>query len=198
MSVSFYGRPPDPLNLQAKDMSQELKIWLTNFEDYVALASKKFTPEQMKALLLNCGGLELRRLTEGLTLDPKMDVYDGLKHALMDYFCPKKSTVYERYMFRRRVQHEGEKICQFVTNLRSIARGCGFDDTSYETVENQNIRDQFICGLASPEIRKRLLAETHLTLKKAVEVAQAIEEASAEVKNMVTGVQVSENVGHEE
>ena len=184
IATSFFGRSPDALNFMAKDMAQEWHLWLKNFEDYVSLASKKFSQEQLQALLLNCGGLELRRLVEGLAVDPHSGAYDGLKAALSEYFCPSKSTVYERYVFRCRKQTPDESISMYVTELRNLSKHCGFGDTSYERIDNQNIRDQFISGLSFMDIRKRLLAEQKLTLKKAVDIAVAMERATEELKEM--------------
>jgi transposase InsO family protein len=173
--------------MQAKDMNKEATLWFKNFEDYVLLLPSTLPAAKMKALLLNCAGLEIRRLAEGLSLDNKKDEYEAMKDALLEYFCPVKSTVYERYIFRSRVQKDGEKVAPFVSDLRNLARSCAFADATTETVENQNIRDQFIQGITSPDTRKRLLAEKKLTLQKAVDIAQAMESATEEMKGMMNG-----------
>ena len=59
-----------------------------------------------------------------------------------------------------------------MAELRHIAQFCGYDAGLEEM-----LRDRLVCGVNDPRIQKRLLAETELTLKKAFELAQAIEMA---------------------
>jgi hypothetical protein len=130
MALANIGRVPDQFNMEAKDLSKEFCLWLANFEDYVSLVGSKMKPTQLKSLLLNCGGLELRHLSSGLTMTGSGDEYEDLKQALHNHFCPQQSTVYERYIFRSHVQRSGESICNFVAELRKLAKSCEFDDSS--------------------------------------------------------------------
>ena len=68
MSLSAFGRPPEQLNLQAKDLQNEFSLWMKSLEDYFLLVGTTLKPEQKKALLLNCAGMEVRRLVEGLVI----------------------------------------------------------------------------------------------------------------------------------
>ena len=90
------------------------------------MTTEKISEVKKKALLLTCAGLEVRRLVGGLTIDETKEDYEGLKTALEDYFCPASSAVFERYLFRNRVQNPEESICTYVSVLRSSARNCAF------------------------------------------------------------------------
>ena len=46
------------------------------------------------------------------------------------------------------------------------------------------LRDRLVCGLGNESAQKRLLAETALTLKKAIEIAQAMEAADIQSKEL--------------
>jgi hypothetical protein len=65
-----------------------------------------------------------------------------------------------------------------------------------DSVENQNIRDQFIVGLTSNDIRKRLLSENNLTLARAEEIALAMETACRELSEMSANKLDCQNSNH--
>ena len=46
----------------------------------------------------------------------------------------------------------------------------------------QALRDRLVCGLNRSAIQKRLLAESELTLKRALEIAQSIEAAAKQAE----------------
>ena len=53
---------------------------------------------------------------------------------------------------------------------------------STATLEHRWIRDRLVCRINDDAIQKRLLAESKLTYKKAVEVAQSLETADKNIK----------------
>ena len=53
-----------------------------------------------------------------------------------------------------------------------------------DSIYNQNVRDQFIIGLQSDELRRRLLTENTLTLDKAVQIALAHESSTVKADEM--------------
>ena len=65
-----------------------------------------------------------------------------------------------------------------MADLRRLAITCDFGEFL-----NQALRDRFVCGLKSEQVQKCLLAEADLTIKRAVELAQAKEAASRDAKN---------------
>ena len=87
-------------------------------------------------------------------------------------------------MFYTRVQQQGENVSNFGADLRKNIGPCEFGDISYETMENQALRDQFVIDLVSSEIRKCLLVEKKLTLQKAVAIAETFETTTEEVHQM--------------
>ena len=61
----------------------------------------------------------------------------------------------------------------FMPELRSIATFCNFSNNL-----EQMLWDRLICGINNDTIQNRLLAEAKLDFKKAMELAQSIEEAA--------------------
>ena len=67
----------------------------------------------------------------------------------------------------------------YVSELRSLARFCKFGSS----LENM-LRDRIVCGINDDTIQKRLLAEAKLTYVRALELAQGVETAARNVKEI--------------
>lgn len=150
------------------------KKWRQGFDLYI-IAAGITDNNQTKALLLHCGGEDLRELFDTLPepdLPAETNVYKIACTKLDTYFLPRKNKRYERHVFRTCVQKDtNESIAQYVTRLRSLAKTCEFHDTDDEIV------DQVIEKCNSRKLRKRLLKEHDLTLAKLCEIAAIIEAA---------------------
>ena len=64
-------------------------------------------------------------------------------------------------------------------NSRRLSEHCNFGDALQDM-----LRDRLVCGVHDQRTQRRLLAEPDLTLQKAFEVAQAIESAESQVKEL--------------
>ena len=181
------GRAPGAfqIDVENKNLAVEFELWLEDFEAYVKL-QKVDALEDKRQLLLNLGGLDIRRIVKGLPIkvaethadDEERDVYSPLKTALQTFFKPSVNITAERHVFRLRKQQEGESVTAFVGALRTLASRCEFDKTNVDTIVNCIIRDQVIEGLRSSATRKELLAMSSLTLDDAVAKAVGAEAAT--------------------
>ena len=104
--------------------------------------------------------------------------FDAISTALCNHFEPKRSVITERFHFHKRDQAAGESISDFDAALRKLATHCQFGDTLQET-----LRDRFVCGLRHDAIQRRLLSESTLTYKKALEIASGMEAADKDTKS---------------
>nr|XP_049694867.1 uncharacterized protein K02A2.6-like [Helicoverpa armigera] len=104
--------------------------------------------------------------------NPENKTFTALVELVKNHLEPKRSEIAERHVFRQRRQGEGESINVFLQKLKHLATYCNFGDQL-----EVNLRDQFVSGLRSEEIRSRLFAETTLDYKKAVGLALALEAA---------------------
>lgn len=91
---------------------------------------------------------------------------------LRAHLQPTPSILAERYRFRQRRQVAGELIADYVADLKKMARYCEF-----KTNLEENLRDQFVCGLRSDLIRQRLFAENNIDYNKALQLANTLEAA---------------------
>lgn len=104
--------------------------------------------------------------------DPKSKSYEELVNIFESHVQPKSSEIVERYKFRQRQQYHSESVAAYITALKKSARNCNFKNNL-----NENLRDQFVCGISSEIIRQALFSQQELTLEKAVEVALNLESA---------------------
>ena len=103
---------------------------------------------------------------------PEEKSYQELIDVVKDHLQPKPLVVAERYKFHQRSQREEESVSQFMAAIRKLSEHCEFG-----TFLNDAIRDRFVCGLHSRNIQEKLLTESNLTAKKALEVATSMEAA---------------------
>ena len=78
----------------------------------------------------------------------------------LETYCIPQKTIYERYVFRTKAQ-EDSTVDLFVTDVKRRAEYCEFGT------------------LKDPKLRKRLLHETDLSLKKAIKLCQIEEQSKA-------------------
>ena len=70
---------------------------------------------------------------------------------------PKPSVIMEKYKLNKRDRQPGESIPFYVTELKCLSEHCDFGLTLKDM-----IRDRLVCGVRSPKIQQRLLAETEV------------------------------------
>ena len=109
---------------------------------------------------------------------PSSKTYTQLAGILKVHYAPKKLVIAERYRFQNCVQKEGESVSTFVANLKRLASTCNFG-----TYLNEALRDRFVCGLRSANIKKKLLADDY-TFDNALKVALGIEAADKDVADI--------------
>lgn len=93
-----------------------------------------------------------------------------------------RNKVYARYKLNTRKQQPGESLSQFVQDLKVLARKCQFSATTVEQNLNNYLVDALIGGLASSQIRQRLLEkEEDLTFDAAFAIARSLDLTAAQV-----------------
>lgn len=102
------------------------------------------------------------------------------------HFTPRPIVIVERFKFHKRNQAEGESVAQYVAVLKKLAEHCEF---GYNL--NDTLRDRLVCGLSSESIQKKLLTESTLTYKKAVDMAMSMEAVSRESQHLSNSLKVN-------
>ena len=87
--------------------------------------------------------------------------------------------MFSRYLFHAKVQESEETFENFVTELKLLARDCGYQQSE------EMVRDQIVFGVKSAKVRARLIQEgSSLTLEKAVDIGRTMELSEAQLKTM--------------
>lgn len=155
------------------------------FEDYLLATglSVKEKPVQAAALRRlmgnDCRHVYTHNL--GLTEDQQKDA-DAILDALGTYFTPVKNGIFERYVFGRLKQEDGELIDSFVTRLREKAAACEFG-----TMKDELIRDKLVLGITDEGARHCMLRERDLKLDEAIRICRASEVMDSSLKTMSLG-----------
>ena len=129
-------------------------------------------------------GPEALEIYNAFTWDEEADKkkVDKIMKKFEAYCTPRKNVTWDRYVFNSRSQQPGERIDQYVTDLRSKAAQCEFG-----TLTDSLIRDRIVCGVLSDRTRSRLLKDAGLTLDGAIDICRADEATAARMKSLATG-----------
>ncbi|KAL1445282.1 hypothetical protein MTO96_029260 [Rhipicephalus appendiculatus] len=90
--------------------------------------------------------------------------YAKVIEAFDSHFVVKKNIIYERALFNRRIQDEGEAMTDFITALHTLAERCDYGD-----LKDELIRDRIVVGVRDQKLSTKLQLEQDLTLEKAVD-----------------------------
>ena len=153
------------------------KLYTRRFEHFAK--AHKIDDDQKKHLLLALMGAPTYKLLASLVAltEPGELSYKDVVDKLDGHFKPKPTIIAERFRFYKRNQENGEKVAEYLVELRRLAAACEF-----KTILDEALRDKFVCGINSEGVQQRLLVEAGLTLDKAFEMAQCMEAAAVDAK----------------
>lgn len=113
-----------------------------------------------------------------------------LIEVLSAHYNPKPSEIVERYKFHSRVRRPAESVGTFLSELRALSVYCNFGPSL-----NDMLRDRLVCGINDDQMQKRLLSEPKLTLEKATAIAQSMESAAMNVRQLQGAKPTQESSG---
>nr|XP_021183516.2 uncharacterized protein K02A2.6-like [Helicoverpa armigera] len=108
---------------------------------------------------------------------PENKTCEELVKLVTGHLEPQRSEIAERHVFRLRRQREGEPLAEYLQALKHLATTCNFGKCKQCSTLEENLRDQFVSGLANDAMRSRIFAERKIEYKEAVELALALEAA---------------------
>lgn len=160
----FDGDPNSPR------AAHEWTHWLTTFKNFLSTI-EKLEESQKLPLLVNYTSHGIYEYIA----DCK--TYDEAVQVLNTTFVKPKSEIFARHSLFTRKQHVGESVDQYVQALMLLSKDCDFRPVNAQENRDDYIRDSFINGLSSSQIRQRLLENTSLKLGGAINQAQSLESA---------------------
>lgn len=167
-----FGKPED---FHFEESEESFESYQQRLEQYFAANGLDTKDGKTKAVFLTVVGKRSHSLLMDLCAPakPSEKSYEELVGLLQKHYVPKTNFIAERCKFHGRSQKENETISEYIASLRKFAATCKFG-----TFLDEALRDRFVCGVKSSELRDRLLNAAHtkdLTLQLAVEMALSFE-----------------------
>ena len=170
-------KAPGHLSMEG-NLAENWKEWIQGFELYLTATDIGENAEKVRvATCLHVAGIEARRMYHTFEID--IEKIDVLKTKFKEYCEPRKNLTYIRHVFFTRIQGQDEPIDNYLTDLRNKAQPCEFEHLS-----DGLIRDRIVCGIKDEVCRARLLRESDLTLKKAIDICRAQEMSTKQLKSL--------------
>ena len=143
-----------------------------------------------RAIFLASIGPSVYKLLRNLLApDKPADVeYERLRETVKQHYNPKPSEIIQRFKFNSRTRNADESVSDFLAELRALAAYCNFGDSL-----NEMLRDRFVCGIENKSMQKKMLSESQLTLKRAVEIALSVETAEKDT-HLLEGASHSQQI----
>ena len=80
--------------------------------------------------------------------------YTAVKAKFESFFVKKKTVIYERANFNRRVPEKGESVSSFISDLYSLEEHCG-----HGNLREELIRDRLVVDTRDAKMSERLLVD---------------------------------------
>ena len=151
-------------------------------EQYMYFAANEITDRGKKrAVLLSVCGAKTHKLIRNLVnpRKPTNKSFAELVNLVKNHLNPRPSSIVYRCKFNSRFRQQGETVQQYVAELRNLSEHCEFGDQL-----EKMLCDQLVCGVNNEHIQQRLLAESQLEFKKAMELATAMETADKNTRDL--------------
>ncbi|GFN86919.1 hypothetical protein PoB_001342500 [Plakobranchus ocellatus] len=175
--MSLKLNPPSQMIFTTDDgnLSERWRVWQESIELYFDLAMKSSTEAEKCKAVLYIIGEEGRKIHNTWTLsEEERDKVQPLLKKFKEYCTPRNNIILERYKFNSRVQKPDETVDQFVVDLRQMAKTCQFG-----VLEEDMVRDRIVVGMYSKTMKERLLRESDLTFKIALDLCRAAEQSKS-------------------
>ena len=153
--------------------SQEWTYWFKTFENFTATFPGTDDVSKLKVLTNLVSHSVYQLMADKQT-------YTEAISALKNVYVKPVNEIFARHQLATRKQSLDETIDKYHQALEVLSKTCDFQAVDAETHRKTYVRDAFIRGITSQDIRLRLLEFNKLTLDEAVEKARALESAKTQ------------------
>ena len=149
--------------------TKEFKHWLRTFDYYLEVLPQ----ENLNKLriLTNFVSPEVFEIFNENT------DYESSIQTLKNAYIKPPNTIYSRHLLSTRRQQPNESMDTYLQALKILAKDCNFEAVTAKVYQEEAIRDAFIAGIISNEIRQRLLEHDKLSLIETTQKARTFESA---------------------
>ena len=151
------------------DAAKSWKHWLRTFNSFLTSVADR-DPNKLDLLINYLSPTVYDYVADCAT-------YDSAIETLKNLYVKPANEVFARYLLSTAKQEPGQPLDQFLQKLKTLAKDCNCKAVTAEQNQDALVRDAFISGLVSGQIRQRLLERTSLELKEAFDLARSLEMA---------------------
>ena len=164
--------------------SKEWTHWKSRFQKFITKV-QNVTDEDKLSLLVNLVS------TDVYTYIRDSATYNQAIAALEAVYNPKKNIIFARHLLSTCRQEAEQSIDSYYQKLRSLAKDCEFTEVTKDVHECEAIREAFISGLQSVEIRQRLLESDKNELSEIHSLARSLEVARVQAQSYSHGMSLN-------
>ena len=161
---------PDRFSVEPGSAHSE-KSWKHFYRTFVTcIEAVPGTPNKF-GLLCNCVSSDVYSLIED------SDSYEAAIVTLKRLYIKPVNTVYARHQLATCRQQPHQSIDDYLQKLKHLAKDCKFEAVTANQHRDEYVRDAFISGLISNQIRQRLLENVTLDLATMFDQARSLDTA---------------------
>ena len=158
--------------------TKEFKHWFRTFEYYLEVLPNEGL-DKLK-VLINFISPEILEYISDCTS------YDSAIETIKSVYIKPPNTIFARHLLATRRQQYGETFDEYIQALKILAKDCKFQAVSAVQYQDEAIRDAFINGISSNDIRQRLIENSDMTLDSMFCKARAYESAQKHSENYLS------------
>ncbi|KAK8771265.1 hypothetical protein V5799_025490 [Amblyomma americanum] len=138
-------------------------------------------PGKKRALLVSALSDNVVHLLQGQCQTESVNSlsYEVVIQHMDNHFDPQANEIAASYALFMRNHVEGEKVRNYITDLKCLAKDC-----SFEMFLDRMLRDRIVCGIRDEQARRHMLSQQKLSLAEAEAFALAAEATETNVRAM--------------
>ena len=163
---------PDRLSLGGNAI-KNWKLFKQRWQTYSVITELNTLPAiKQRAIFIHCldddalEAFNTFQIAEDETVDQIITSFDN-------FIVGETNVTYERYVFNRRTQEEGESFDFFYADLQRLIKSCDYCDNCRPSL----LKDRIVLGIQDASVQKELLKIRNLTLQQTVDTCKANEKA---------------------
>ena len=147
------------------------RTFLSYVNRYITATTSANLEEDKLAALVSCATPEVYEYIDDC------ETYTEAEAILEQLYVKKPNDIFARHLLRMAKQKPNQSLEDFRCTLMKLAKDCDFKDVTAMQYKDDMVRDSFINGITSSDIRQRLLEHKKLTLAEAFHQAVTLEDA---------------------
>ena len=153
---------------QSSEARKQWTHWYKSFTCYIAKYEDILEADKLNLLINHVNAAVYEIISDAAN-------YNDAITQLERVYAATPNSIFARYLLRSCKQQPGQSVDEFFQKLKQLCVDCDFRAVTAQVHKQQAIRNAFISGFASSEIRQRLLEEPELVMQAAFDKARSLE-----------------------